>query len=475
MTEKELEILFRKKFDAREVPFDASGWTNIERMLDARRVAVARRRRTLWGSATALAAASIAAFFTLGNAEEATYVPNTYPVVLPIVNDDNSITESYLQQWEASQDASSSVIASSNQSSSSPSATSGVVQPSSTTASLAYSRTSAAVERNNEVIAVSSSPSNELAGNTENSGHPVEETSNTSAVVATNHTAEITLAGNVQGSVPNRANAENSAPAEMGVAENEESNLLAKAEIAVTSRENAEEKTANEESSDELASLASSDKAPIAPEDIQVKKKSASPSVAGHRFGAEANINQSSIQGDAGQLTAGSVGFTYDWMFSGMFGIHTGVGYSMRAAGPQDPGSSTKTYSFGSRVQTLDIQATRMDYFDLPIQFVYAPSKRHQFKLGGYASALATVENNVTETNTYSNADQTIETRKAYGYEEPYSKIDAGLAFGYAFSVTDKLRIQADYWQGLTDFTTGAASGNNTHIQVRLGVNYSLF
>ncbi|NVK28172.1 MAG: PorT family protein [Flavobacteriia bacterium] len=444
MTEKELEILFRKKFDERTVEFNPAAWEGAERLIIAGEKR--RRRRAIIGWSTAASVAAVLGFtaFSVVNSPTEAVAPNaiawpsqsesTVPAIETVSPDNN-------QADPASMAIDEGTIAE-------PQSRSGYNEP-----IAGESVEAPAANSTSEFTVASSSSTTDVEDATTMSVFS-EETS-----LSENQVVQSVV---VQNSTSVQVPSDNDEVRDGEVAESTESSSTG--DVNSTSRP--EETVLTDDAPEEETLAAAEDDNPI----IQRPRHR----VMRWSFGLEGGLNVSSMSnGNLDMVPSFYGGIPVELAFAENWMIRSGVFYSHRASYGQSEADDYTTYSFGRRTVTKEFTSSRLGYVEMPLTAVYSIGN-HEVELGGYAGMRVLEVGNTTSIVDNGIEPATATTYNALTTESGSAPIDAGLRFGYAYRLTERWRITAYGTMGLLDGYDDPNSGMNRQVQLRFGARYML-
>ena len=173
------------------------------------------------------------------------------------------------------------------------------------------------------------------------------------------------------------------------------------------------------------------------------------------------------------------VGIGYQHEFANKLVVNAGVNYLVQNGVDISNKSDSVFYNFGKEVVQTEEINKRLDYIEVPISVGYKLNEKHSLHVGAYASFLVNVSQEVNkETSGYKTETKT-ETIENSGYQEGFNRWDAGLNFGYRYTLTPDLSVGLHYSLGLKDITDDDAGGEyqqaHTNQSTRVIFRYSLF
>lgn len=171
------------------------------------------------------------------------------------------------------------------------------------------------------------------------------------------------------------------------------------------------------------------------------------------------------------------IGLNYEYRFSFFWSVNVGLNYNARTS-PGIKHSSDSTFlSFGRELVITEVENTRLDYVELPIQITHTISPRHQLGLGMYASALFNIVTQTDRTSITVKETVTHQT-KTMGLSDNFRTFDYGLTGSYNYQYNPALSLGLQFKYGLSDITvnnTPELSGFHRNVSTRLILRYRLF
>ncbi|KAB2810087.1 outer membrane beta-barrel protein [Phaeocystidibacter luteus] len=457
MTEKELEILFRKKFNERTVEFNPAAWEGAERLIIAGEKR--RRRRAIIGWSTAASVAAILGFtaFSVVNSPSDTIAPNA--IAWPSQSETTIPTiENEADNAELPQ-ADPAAVAFDDSEIVEPQPRSGYNEPQPDENLVAPSTN----------VASANNTSNNTANNSSFTQTEVSQTTTQSVAVSQSQVAQVSTVQNtsnteVASTLGNESN--------LGVAETTPDLSEDNSEEAVTTKEVVAANTSSDvtetadEAGEEVAMAAEDDQSPI----VQRPRHR----VMRWSFGLEGGLNMSSMSnGNYSTVPSFYGGIPVELAFAENWMVRSGVFYSHRASYGQSKADDFTSYSFGRRTVSREFTSSRLGYIELPITAVYALGD-HEIEFGGYAGIRVLEVGTTTSVVENGLEPATVTTYNALTTESGSAPVDAGLRFGYAYRLTERWRITAYGTVGLLDGFDGPNSGMNRQVQLRVGTRYML-
>lgn len=416
MTEKELEILFRKKFNEREVEFNPAAWEGAEALIVAGEQRKRRRAVVAWSAAATVA--TVIGLSVWGAFSAPQYQPVNGQMIAWPSEDVNDGYEAMDVESIANTDVqsnSSSDLAADNS-----------------------DHTSSEVSEASEVNANVTVETNSLAS-----------TANTTAFAAADEAQREELL-TVE-------------LASLGIAHVEDESLSA----TPTNLPAIDLLDMEDEATTVVASTETTeDDSPI----ISRPRHR----VQAWSVGAELGATGSMLTGgDLGWKPAYYLGIPVEFSFAENLTLNSGLFYSQRTSYGIMEQEEMIQYGFGSTSVRRDFTSLATGYLEVPMTIAYN-FNNHELALGGYLGyeVLEYGTTKVVEETSLSPArvDSYLSRR-----ENPEGKnLDYGLKFGYAYRVDDRWRVTAQGLYGLGDGYGDESSGINRHVQLRLGVRYMI-
>lgn len=420
MTEKELEKLFRKKFEGRTFEFNPAAWQGAEKLIVQ---GERRKRRRVIASWSAAASVALIGGLMSWNAMTTPESPANNVVSWPSVETSSDV--------ETIASESTTTVN-----------TGGVTSDRNPN------------ESNNRTTADQPATTTAIASNTSsvraraNASSPSENTSEM-ALASADRADDATV--EFQESLTVDAKSYSFSADELIIASVTESGSRVSVEVA-------EVQPVGEASSEE--------------EDVINRPRH---SVKPWTVAVEGGVNMTSLTGGArGMTPAYYGGGVVNYALNDNFGIQSGLTYARRSSYGDSEASSTVDYGFGSTRIDMTVQSEWVDYLELPVSATYAFGD-HQLEAGIYAAYKLMGMSKVTRTVEATNARTTTDTYLTQDSDDNNSDFDMGLRVGYAYQVSDRWKITANGVVGLTDGFAFENSGNNQHLQFRLGGRYMLW
>lgn len=416
MTEKELEILFRKKFDERNVEFNPAAWKGAERLIIAGEKR--RRRRAIVAWSSAATAALVVGLSVWGGLNTPRYQPINNQLIAWPTQTDTDADVSGIANAQTVDEAT-------------------IIEPA-TSASSEVTTGGTPVQLSDAQI-----------------GSDIASAGDVNPAVADQVTSPSTTSSSLIVDVDDATltSVERTEEA-VNVSSLALSNIeVLTPELQVPSEEYQETTTASES-------------API----IQRPRHR----VSSFAFGAEAGLNVSEVSnGQLGWKPAFYAGIPVEYAFAENMMLRSGLFYSQRAGHGMSESEEMIDYGFGRRTVTREYQNVLAGYLELPLSFGYNLGK-NELEVGAYIGMRVLELSDVK-----SEESATLQTANVNNYlarrSNPSSElIDYSVRVGYAYRVDERWRITAQGTYGLMDTYDSDLSGLNRHVQLRLGVRYML-
>lgn len=442
MTEKELEKLFREKFEGRTYEFNPAAWAGAEKLIVEGERRKRRRAVFAWSAAASVAlVAGLTSWNAMTSPEMAAPNQVAWPSE-PVSADVQSMAVEDADETSTPTDLSSEEVE--------------------TTSRADVSFNAVAAETNTQSTSTASqagvtlsSPSNGVASSADVS-----------------HTIAMASTSNTVSSAYSRSRAEE----EVASTFSEEVVVLNQTKFAdvsytIASVDDITESAAYMESqrdqSETVDNTAEEDGSPII---IRPKHNSQPISV-----GVDVGLNASSLTGGSnGWIPAFYGGAAVNYAFNSTWSLESGLIYSRRSSFGNSETSSTTTYGFGSTRIDMEVDAKWVDYFEMPLLARFRAGN-HEFEAGAYAAYKAFGVSRVTRTISSPTASTETDTYWSQDDDDRNSTWDYGLRVGYAYIISDRWRITASGVVGMTDGFAFANSGFNQHLQLRVGGRYMLW
>ncbi len=462
MTEKELEKLFRKKFDERVVEFNPAAWEGAERLIIAGERRKRRRAIMAWSTAAVFAGFGALTFWSVTNTP--LYTPNPQQMIAwpsePDLNDVdiNTIaseepedeTVSPDEVYELNQEDLLAVESASDQ----------------------YGFANSNSENASAVLSDATQSETQVVGSSAGLGRTVlseVESIQTSSTELASRNTQV-LAMSEERVEPNEANLES--PVVVSAEISEPVNSIVNSGIEGEDVTNSIEEivAVDNVSTEEIALERSSELTPASVADVVERPK--------HRVN-EWSIGLTSGVG-AAHVTEGNLGWkpsffgglAAEWAFAENLSLQTGVVYAQRSSTGFETSESYIDYNFGSTRVERRVTSLNTSFLEVPISIQYS-LHQHEFLAGTYVGyklmETGTTESTITENTSVQNDNYRtiIDAGSANDW-------DFGVQLGYAYRVDEHWRISATALMGLGDQFSAYPESMNQHVQLRLGVRYML-
>ena len=175
----------------------------------------------------------------------------------------------------------------------------------------------------------------------------------------------------------------------------------------------------------------------------------------GLAFGARFYEDFASTESGAIQF-APTVGLRYAYMFHPKLSANIGGFYAYRRSTHSAHQFSGASYSFGAHNQTVSLVSTEMHQLEVPLYLRYQVARGHHINFGGYVNAtLATKNESVSTTTAPYNADVLVESDE-WGHMPGMREMGYGLMFGYDYRINENWQIGFRGQWGLVDWSDDA-------------------
>lgn len=435
MTEKELEKLFRKKFEGRTFDFNPAAWEGAEKLIVAgeRR----RKRRIVTGWSAAASVVLLGGLMTWNALTTPQYTPGPEQMIA-WPSQDESPSEAPVRN----QSPVEAVAAGSSQNI--PSVQSPAPAVSGSDPSSGFS------------TALTVATENSAGDDRGRISSPVIQ--DEEAMAVSEYTSEQPASAfNEPVTVPESRS--------MTPAISADSDLPASEEAAqgAEKAEGTVEAFASDKTADEMTEEASENTADI----IQRPKHV----VQAWSFGAEAGLSASILSGgERGLVPTLYGGFVAGYDMSESWGLRSGLIYSRRSGYGRTENQSVSSFGFGFTSIEQQVQSTTTDYLEVPLSLSYTID-RHQIELGGYAAFRLMNNSRVTRVVDGDLQEGKSEAYIAQGYNNGNAPVDAGVSMGYSYAITNRWRLTANGTYGVLD-GFGDDPVMNNQIQFRIGARY---
>ncbi len=170
-------------------------------------------------------------------------------------------------------------------------------------------------------------------------------------------------------------------------------------------------------------------------------------------------------------------GAEYNYYFSPRYSIKTGLNFASHAKFECLRIASEKTYDFGYTTVTEHVRTKNFQFLEIPLTLGINFSPKTSLHVGGYASMMVNMENEITTvTETPLSLEQVVENKN--GYTDAFSRWDAGLKAGVTYRMSNRFLLGVEGTFGLVDQTKNSYFNEDLfdrNIQGRIYVGYKLF
>lgn len=148
--------------------------------------------------------------------------------------------------------------------------------------------------------------------------------------------------------------------------------------------------------------------------------------------------------------------------------------YARRASFGTSENQSTVLYGFGSTTIQKSSTSLWVDYIELPFSYGYSIGD-HSLRAGMYGAYKAYSLSKVVQANRASNESSTVDSYWAKSSMDHNSNWDFGIQLGYKYHWNSRWSLIMSGSYGLMDGFTLADSGMNQHLQCRAGLTYRIW
>lgn len=455
MTEKELEQLFRKKFDERTFEFNPAAWQGAEKLIVEGEKRKRRRAVVAWSAAASVLVMggimtyNMLTLPDLGTTGPQIAWPSTHEAAAPSASDMAVETDPTTARFEDN------------------TVTEPVADEATPTTTLNRSTSNTEVATASTTAQSSQTADVNTGSDISNVIAAVDQTSAIEANPAAAQGVQNTTPEFVEGiQVNNRVT--NTIDARPTASNIESADVSSVSTREVQNTNNSPEVVASDVALETPVGDTEDDEA--APPIVERPKHVVQP----WTFGVEGGVNMTELSGSTrGMVPALYGGLFAGYRFSDSWGIQSGATYARRSSTGETQNMSTKDYGFGLTTVDVEVTSSTVDYLEIPVLMSYQAG-RHQVTAGGYAAFKVSNSSHVDRTVTGTISGTENESYYAQGYEDNTTPVDFGLSLGYAFRLTDRWLISASGNMGLADAYT-MDDAFNQHLQIRLGAKYTLW
>ncbi|QTN38147.1 outer membrane beta-barrel protein [Cryomorphaceae bacterium] len=182
----------------------------------------------------------------------------------------------------------------------------------------------------------------------------------------------------------------------------------------------------------------------------------------GLAFGARIYEDFASTETGAIQF-APTVGLRYAYMFHPKLSANIGGFYAYRRSTHSAHQFSGASYSFGAHNQTVSLVSTEMHQLEVPLYLRYQVARGHHINFGGYVNAtLATKNESVSTTTAPYSADVLVESDE-WGHMPGMREVGYGLMLGYDYRINENWQIGFRGQWGLVDWSDDAVFSDSPY------------
>ncbi len=171
------------------------------------------------------------------------------------------------------------------------------------------------------------------------------------------------------------------------------------------------------------------------------------------------------------------IGLNYEYRFSFNWSVNAALSYSAKMSPGIIQNSDSIFHSFSPERIITEMENSRLDYIEIPIQFTRSFNSKHQIGLGVYSSVLFNVKTDVKRTSITIKETKKSEFSES-GLSENFRQFDYGLTSSYSYQFNPMLSLGVQFKYGLSDITvnnTQELSGYHRNVSSRLVLRYRLF
>ena len=445
MSDRELDEIFRKKLTQREFEFNQSNWEAMEAMLDADKKPAA----FYWWSSAAIVVFGLL-ISTLVFVQNP-LSPTEVPIVIPQENiEANEAEEPVINNVAPETDAASTEDSNGSDSDA-------ALNTGSTVASSESGETEA-ISSNNVVSPSSNQESGEAV-----SGGEADLAIATATTTAANTVEEPSQAEPDAGELDNANVSEaSSISTQSGDSQNivEEEDLLNLDQLELSLKG--------------LPSLTQEARTSLLTNRVRpnfIRKFQRQ-----HEISAIAGVGVSPAF-DGGNSADWVLGLNYEYRFSYLWSLNAGVTYNARTSPGISHRSDSIFHSLAPERVITEVNNSRLDYLEIPIQITHTLNPRHQIGLGIYTSALFNVKTDIERTS-ITIKETKKSTTTTMGLSENFQTFDYGMTASYGYQYSPALNLGLQFKYGLRDVTvnrTEELNGYHRNVSTRLILKYRLF
>lgn len=171
------------------------------------------------------------------------------------------------------------------------------------------------------------------------------------------------------------------------------------------------------------------------------------------------------------------IGLNYEYRFSFNWSANVGLTYNTKLSPGIIHNSDSIFHSFSPERVITEMENSRLDYIEMPIQITRSFNSKHQIGLGVYSSVLFNVKTDVKRTSITIKETKESEFSES-GLSENFRQFDYGLTSSYSYQFNPQLSFGLQFKYGLSDITvnnTQELSGYHRNMSSRLILRYRLF
>lgn len=465
MTEKELEKLFRKKFDERVVEFNPAAWEGAERLIIAGERRKRRRAIMAWSTAAVFAGFGALTFWSVTNTP--LYTPNPQQMIAwPSEPDLNTIaseepedeTVSPDEAYELNQEDLLAVESASDQY--------GFANSNSENASAVLPD---ATQSETQVVSSSTGLGRIVLSEVENIQTSSTEMTVSSPAELASRNSQV-LAMSEERVEPNEANLESLVVVSAEISEPVNSIVNSGNEGEDVTNSIEEIVAVDNVSTEEITLERSSELTPASVADVVERPKHR---VNEWRIGSTGGVGAAHVtKGNLGWRPSFFGGLAAEWAFAENLSLQTGLVYAQRSSTGFETSESYIDYNFGSTRVERRVTSLNTSLLEVPISIQYS-LHQHEFLAGTYVG-YKLMETGTTESTITENTSVQNDNYRTIINAGSANDWDFGVQLGYAYRVDEHWRISATALMGLGDQFSAYPESMNQHVQLRLGVRYML-
>ena len=172
-------------------------------------------------------------------------------------------------------------------------------------------------------------------------------------------------------------------------------------------------------------------------------------------FAVNKGINDPSASGQSLGMSP-LIGISYHRRFNANLEFISGLRYTQMPALAGDSTFLSTDFSFGARVEGINIKALALHQAEIPLQLAWYVGPRSKVIGGAYFRYLINVQSEVSrfESNPFESTPGPV--NRAWGYKQGFKDLDYGLQLGYFYHLSEGLQIGLEAQYGLQDVRDNA-------------------